>query len=967
MDKMRADKNIKKLKPNGVCIDNHHCLPVAHGNQFISSIEHPQSRVENGGDLSIGNGGNGTFDNTETNKISSHEGRETTNTTGDIIQVSKKEHSLNIRCDDRQDIHSTKHQRDNDALYSKAHCTCHQNNFESVSPENCTAKQKANNFLGKNVSTNGMIATRDCGDDMDNYITANAHLLVHLNEDDGRHEGGGDSESTQIKVMNGISSLSHSPTESNMITGASQLDRRVASALTSCSSDEDFYEYNYQYKDSSDHSTNDSAPVFQSINTNGIIHNNISVDSYRGGNGEIHVYDDQGDFIETDFVNRENYGLNSTDERDSSDEDVNNSQHVIANMYDTVNVSRKGHDGCNLDTKTLTVAKDSVKKVLHTTTRGNIVDEVAVFSSKSCRNNREWMNHLSDASIEDNDEEDDDDNENLIDGSNSPDTNSKTLTLSGGNMRTSVSHTSDSSMDTCALTPESLSLWSPDVEYPELNSIESGVSESCSRGKDYCDVHKDGGSSIREDERNLVESIDICLCPTEQSFNIPNIPNNLNEVSSSDQSSEDDLYNVSRQTSTSNFDNDENSYQGDDHSNTDNEDRLYDDAFIASVFGREVYSQEFHQKLRIDVTSHGRYVRLLDYNPSASDDDDDSSDREASEPIFVDASDEPLSSDLSPEQEQPQYDISNTEQRDENIAKTDEGKCHHQKHRKVPSIQKVMVWSEYEAYISQVKQIGRSACGPTAVINILKAFDIFCDKEKVNYVIKANLRAEKASVPEYLLSRSVAGTTAIDLIDGVHKVTDGAIYGRFFSFYPKRKVDLSRWLGYWISKGAVPLATLNLQKAVPPGWVTPDAWHHQMVYGVGPKGVYLTNPLEIVPFSIIEQQLCSDSVLLVRRSDVVARWTEDCDLNTMLLQEDKRWQDFNVLGQVVSVLREANAPGFQGYKLPWTSHILIPAVYLAGISLFVKHGSDSYNELVNLGELPICTKSVDGDSQKDTS
>ena len=32
---------------------------------------------------------------------------------------------------------------------------------------------------------------------------------------------------------------------------------------------------------------------------------------------------------------------------------------------------------------------------------------------------------------------------------------------------------------------------------------------------------------------------------------------------------------------------------------------------------------------------------------------------------------------------------------------------------------KVMIWSEYEAYLLQVKQIGTSACGATAVINIL--------------------------------------------------------------------------------------------------------------------------------------------------------------------------------------------------------------------------------------------------------
>jgi len=46
--------------------------------------------------------------------------------------------------------------------------------------------------------------------------------------------------------------------------------------------------------------------------------------------------------------------------------------------------------------------------------------------------------------------------------------------------------------------------------------------------------------------------------------------------------------------------------------------------------------------------------------------------------------------------------------------------------------------------------------------------------------------------------------------------------------------------------GAVPLLTLNLQRAVPRGWVIPDAWHHQMVYGVGPKGdfsIYLVNNL----------------------------------------------------------------------------------------------------------------------------
>jgi hypothetical protein len=50
------------------------------------------------------------------------------------------------------------------------------------------------------------------------------------------------------------------------------------------------------------------------------------------------------------------------------------------------------------------------------------------------------------------------------------------------------------------------------------------------------------------------------------------------------------------------------------------------------------------------------------------------------------------------------------------------------------------------------------------------------------------------------------------------------------------EIELSSQSNYCLFVGAVPLVTLNLQKAVPPGWVTPDAWHHQMVYGVGPKG-----------------------------------------------------------------------------------------------------------------------------------
>ncbi|XP_045191868.2 uncharacterized protein LOC123548568 [Mercenaria mercenaria] len=273
----------------------------------------------------------------------------------------------------------------------------------------------------------------------------------------------------------------------------------------------------------------------------------------------------------------------------------------------------------------------------------------------------------------------------------------------------------------------------------------------------------------------------------------------------------------------------------------------------------------------------------------------------------------------------------------------------------VSDVEKVMIWNEYEAYVVQVKQIGTSACGPTAVLNVLKAFDFQVEKEEVAHTIRSNLRMEAAPIPYYLFSRYNAGTTAQDLVDGVTSVTRGAIRGRFFHFYPPREIELLKWLGHWMKKGAVPVATLNLQRGVKPGWTIPDAWHHQMVYGVSSKGIYLTNPLEIVPESVIMEQLTSDSVLLVRRQDVVGRFRDWCPLNEIIKQRDPRWRTMNVLGQVVHMLREQYMPAEQmiTMKSQLTSHVSIPAAYKAGIILFMRGNCQSMEDLLAAPELPM--------------
>lgn len=52
--------------------------------------------------------------------------------------------------------------------------------------------------------------------------------------------------------------------------------------------------------------------------------------------------------------------------------------------------------------------------------------------------------------------------------------------------------------------------------------------------------------------------------------------------------------------------------------------------------------------------------------------------------------------------------------------------------------------------------------------------------------------------------------------------------------------------------GAVPIATLNLQHCGE-GCNIPDAWHHQMIFGVGPAGIYMTNPLQCFPEQVCQQ------------------------------------------------------------------------------------------------------------------
>ncbi|CAL7946542.1 unnamed protein product [Xylocopa violacea] len=266
-------------------------------------------------------------------------------------------------------------------------------------------------------------------------------------------------------------------------------------------------------------------------------------------------------------------------------------------------------------------------------------------------------------------------------------------------------------------------------------------------------------------------------------------------------------------------------------------------------------------------------------------------------------------------------------------------------------VEKVMLWSEQEATVKQVTQIGTSACGATAAINALLALNVQFSLETLVKGVNTRQREPGTPLPRYLYSRSVAGSTHRDLARGIALGTNGSVITKFFAFYPERKVSLSHWLHYWISKGAAPIATLNLQHCGE-GCDIPDAWHHQMIFGVGQAGIYLSNPLECLPEQYVWHQLVSPSILLVRRADVLAHWNPNTDL-TPLATMDQMWRKLNVLGQVVNMVREAMSQRRQLNLTAGVTHIRIPASYRAGITLVMCANSAAASELLHAEQLPI--------------
>ncbi|XP_001948631.1 uncharacterized protein LOC100159755 isoform X2 [Acyrthosiphon pisum] len=265
---------------------------------------------------------------------------------------------------------------------------------------------------------------------------------------------------------------------------------------------------------------------------------------------------------------------------------------------------------------------------------------------------------------------------------------------------------------------------------------------------------------------------------------------------------------------------------------------------------------------------------------------------------------------------------------------------------------KEMIWSEKEAAQLQVNQIGVSACGATAVVNTLLALRTQFNLDRIVQIIGTRLRDETAPLVTYLESRAVAGCMPQDLVRTLETVTDSQVSARFFATHQYLDISLAPWLATWIKKGAVPILTLNLQRVDASPSLVPDSWHHQMVYGISYNPlrpefaqIYLTNPLSISSLESLVPQLISPSSLMIKRADILSRWTPQTDLMSLATHPSRQWHRFNVLGQVVNLLREEKE------NVKFTDHIVIPANYKSGITLAMKTSSNFCHELKSVPEL----------------
>ena len=252
--------------------------------------------------------------------------------------------------------------------------------------------------------------------------------------------------------------------------------------------------------------------------------------------------------------------------------------------------------------------------------------------------------------------------------------------------------------------------------------------------------------------------------------------------------------------------------------------------------------------------------------------------------------------------------------------------------------------SENEMKNISINQIGKSACGPTAIINVLNSLDIPSPSpEKILEIVPARLRNyETNNLLEYLISRILAGTNHNDLINALLKITNNNLIAKFFIINPyEDKIKFKEFLNKLFNLKCSLIFTENLFL------VGNDAWHHQMCYGIKDNLLYLTNPFETVTINQIFNYITNGNFMIIPKEHVLNRKIEKEDLKEF---EKEKWENFSVKEQIINIiykekLKKNNINKNEYFNI--FSDLIIPYGGLGGISVFCKNDNKEASDFLN--------------------
>ena len=256
----------------------------------------------------------------------------------------------------------------------------------------------------------------------------------------------------------------------------------------------------------------------------------------------------------------------------------------------------------------------------------------------------------------------------------------------------------------------------------------------------------------------------------------------------------------------------------------------------------------------------------------------------------------------------------------------------------------IMSHADAEKY--EISQLSASGCGVTALLNVLVALSAVDTNaaQRIDWshcILRT--RQNDAPLPDYLLSRSVAGCTGQDLVSSMEiliakniLILGGSHISSQFISYTEILASgktLHAFVEDSLREGKCLVATLNLQL------LGNDAWHHQMIYAVdknsrdasivavddreGPM-IYCVNPVCAYPLTLVEKMLSTQSILRIRSEDILKRHDRPNGDTSIYQRPD--WVEKRVEVQIESLMNQHVAGS--------DACVIIPANYIGGLAVF---------------------------------